>query len=53
MFTSLAIPELPQELYLSDTVRQGEKRVAELFDILMYELMERAGESVFSVIKQK
>ncbi|WP_434763895.1 NAD(P)H-hydrate dehydratase [Vibrio fortis] len=53
MFTSLATSELPKELYLSDTIRQGEKRVAKLLGIPMYELMERAGESVFSVIQQR
>lgn len=53
MFTSLVTSELPEELYLSDTVRQGEKRVAELLGISMYKLMERAGESVFSVIQQR
>ena len=53
MFTSLVTPELPEELYLSDTVRQGEKRVAEFLNIPMYDLMERAGESVFSVIQKR
>jgi len=53
MLLNLTAEKLPEALYLSETVRQGEKRVAKALGIPMYDLMERAGESVFSVVETR
>ena len=53
MLQSQVTEKLPSELYLSETVRQGEKQLADTLGIPMYELMERAGQSVFSVVEHR
>jgi len=42
--------QLPIQLYLAEQVRQGEKLAAQTKQLEMYQLMERAGEAVFSVL---
>ncbi|WP_047044426.1 NAD(P)H-hydrate dehydratase [Vibrio mexicanus] len=46
------IQPLPVQLYLSSTVREGEEEAAQARNIPMFELMQRAGQSVFSVIQE-
>ncbi|WP_299021694.1 NAD(P)H-hydrate dehydratase [uncultured Photobacterium sp.] len=45
--------QLPVQLYLADQVRQGELRAAKTMLLEMYQLMERAGQAVFSVVTQQ
>lgn len=42
---------LPQALYSPHQIRDGEIKVAESLDLPMYELMERAGRAVFSLVQ--
>lgn len=42
---------LPVQLYLSSTIREGEKEAAQTRNIPMFELMQRAGQAVFSTVK--
>ncbi|MCW8331811.1 NAD(P)H-hydrate dehydratase [Photobacterium sp. SDRW27] len=44
--------QLPIQLYLAEQVRQGEQLAAQAMQLEMYQLMERAGEAVFSVLRQ-
>jgi len=43
---------LPEPLYTSGQVREGEKQAAENCGIGLFELMQRAGQAVFDVLKQ-
>ncbi len=47
------IQSLPEQLYFSSTVREGEKEAARKLNIPMFELMQRAGQSVFEAIQQR
>ncbi|MGF1764328.1 NAD(P)H-hydrate dehydratase [Aliivibrio kagoshimensis] len=53
MSVTPAIQPLPVPLHLSSTVREGEKEAARALNISMFDLMQRAGQSVFSVIEQR
>ncbi len=44
---------LPKQLYTGDQVKQGEAQAAKNADYSLYQLMEMAGESVFSVLEEE
>ncbi|KJF89410.1 NAD(P)H-hydrate dehydratase [Photobacterium leiognathi] len=44
------INSIPQALYLSEQVKQGEKQLATQHAITLYQLMESAGQAVFELI---
>ena len=44
--------DLPNKLYTVDSVMRLEQLAIDQFDIPAYELMQRAGLAVFSVIRQ-
>ncbi|MGF1874391.1 NAD(P)H-hydrate dehydratase [Photobacterium frigidiphilum] len=48
----MMIAQLPTKLYRAEQVRHGEKAVAKISHINMYELMERAGQAVFITLKK-
>lgn len=45
--------QLPTQLYRAEQVRQGEQLAAQMMQLEMYQLMERAGKAVFTVLRQQ
>lgn len=49
----MVMPQLPISLYRAEQVRHGERAVAQVMQLEMYQLMERAGQAVFSALTDK
>jgi len=45
--------QLPTQLYRAEQVRQGERLAAQMMQLEMYQLMERAGQAVFEAFRQQ
>ncbi|WP_117232867.1 NAD(P)H-hydrate dehydratase [Vibrio maerlii] len=53
MLPTTTSQSLPEQLYLSSTVREREREAVNALNIEMFELMQRAGQAVFDVIDQR
>lgn len=47
------VASLPQSLYRSDQVRDGERKIAADLGVKMYSLMEKAGAATFNLVKKR